>query len=421
MGNDMVVALPKATADHVTLFGHNCNRPLGEPRALERVAGKTFTAGERLRTPYLSLPQVKNTLTVLAARFAGSWGYAHGVNERGVSAGVSSVKTRLVNDVPGLTGPDLVRLALERSPTALQAVDVVTDLIGRHGPGVSGDDRDEGDPVLLVADGREAYLLSACSTFWAVQEVREVRAQSDVCQLRQDWDRISPGLAQLAISRGWWPDDGSKLDFAGALVGEDGLAGEGLRRWGRATVVLEQHNGQLDTTMVRRLMADLGEAARGGAEASEPAASLVVRLTGEAERPTLAWWCCGIPGESVYLPVTIDGELPEALMAEGNGGCGVWRQAWRLEELAARDARTRAATRSVFPGLQARFDRDAADYLAEAAGYQARGDMPAVRRLATAFMQHAAERFEETCDGLCGGDTEVLHLAESPIGSPLPL
>src|ERR1700722_14776483 len=190
MGNDMVVALPRATAEHVTLFGHNCNRPVGEPRALERIPGRTFAAGERIRTPHLSLPQVRNTLTVLAARFAGRWGYSHGVNERGVAAGATSMKTRLANDIPGLTGPDLVRLALERSTSAMQAVDAVTDLVSRHGPGVSATEEDEGDPVLLLADGREAYLLSACSTYWAVQEVREVRAQSDICQLRQDWDRI---------------------------------------------------------------------------------------------------------------------------------------------------------------------------------------------------------------------------------------
>jgi secernin len=420
MGNDMVVALPRATADRVTLFGHNCNRPVGEPRAMERVPGKTYAAGERIRTPHLSLPQARNTFTVLAARFAGRWGYAHGVNERGVAAGVTAVKTRLPNDVPGLTGPDLVRLALERSSTALQAVDVLKDLISRHGPGVSATEEDEGDPVLLVADGREAYLLAACSTYWAVQEIHEVRAQSDVCQLRQDWDRISPGLADLAISRGWWPDDGSKLDFAGALVGEDGLAGAGLRRWGRATVVLEQHNGQLDASMVRRLLADLGESARGGSEVVEPAASLIARLTSENDRTPLAWWCCGVPGESVYLPLAMEGELPAALTGDATGGCDAWRQAWRLEEIASRDSHTRAASRALFPGLQARFDRDAMDYLAESAQLVAHGDTPAAHRLATAFMQHVTERFEEACENLCTTETVGASMASASDRSTVP-
>jgi secernin len=420
MGNDMVVALPRATTERVTLFGHNCNRPIGEPRALERVAGRTFASGERVRTPHLSLPQVRTTYSVLAARFAGRWGYAHGVNERGVAAGTTAMKTRLPNDLPGLTGPDLVRLALERSATAMQAVDAVTDLVSRHGPGVTATEEDEGEPVLLLADGREAYLLAACSTYWVVQEIREVRAQTDVCQLRQDWDRISPGLADLAISRGWWPDDGSKLDFAGAMVGEDALAGEGLRRWGRATVFLEQHNGQLETTMVRRLLADLGEATRGGSDAAEPAASLVARLSADANRPPVVWWCCGIPGESVYLPLALEGDLPESVAADSTGGCEAWRMAWRLEEIAARDSHVRAGTRSQFPTLQARFDRDAADYQTEAATLRDRGDESALRRLATTFMQQAVERFEETCENLCGTDAETGHPVAAPARSPVP-
>jgi hypothetical protein len=419
IGNDMVVALPRATAERVTLFGHNCNRPVGEPRGLERVAGRTFAAGERIRTPHLSLPQVRNTLTVLAARFAGRWGYSHGVNERGVAAGASSMKTRLPNDLPGLTGPDLVRLALERASTALQGIDVVTDLISRHGPGVAASEQDEGDPVIILADAKEAYLLAACSTYWVVQEVREVRAQCDVCQLRQDWDRISPGLADLAISRGWWPDDGSKLDFGNALIGEDGLIGSGLRRWGRATVVLEQHNGQLDTSIVRRLMAELGDAARGAVDAAEPAASFVVILSPATEIGPIAWWCCGVPGESVYLPVALDGELPDSLKPDSTGGCEAWRMAWRLEELSLRDARTRAAARMLFPGLQARYDRDANEYLAEAASLHSRGDTPALHRLASTFMQHAAERFEEACESLVGGEAAPEAFDAAAMQSPV--
>jgi dipeptidase len=420
MGNDMLVALPGATTDRVTLFGHNCNRPVGESRALERVPGRTFAPGERVRTNHLSLPQARQTFTVIAGRFGGGWGYSHGINERGVAAGTTAVRTRLPNELPGLTGPDLVRIALERSATAMQAVDVVTDLVSRHGPGVGGPEQDEGDPILMLADGKEAYLLAACCTYWAVQEVREVRAQSDVCHLRQDWDRISPGLAGEAISRGWWPDDGSKLDFAGALVGDDEIGATGLRRWGRATMVLEQNNGQVDTPMVRRLLAELGDATRGGADASEPAASLVARLSGAPELGALSWWCCGVPGENVYLPLTVEGDLPAALTVDSSGGCDVWRMAWRMEELAARNPETRDAARSVFPSLQARFDRDAAEYLTEAASLRSRGELAGLHRLATSFMQHATERYEEACEGLRAAAHDHPHVAGSEVSTAVP-
>jgi hypothetical protein len=91
-----------------------------------------------------------------------------------------------------------------------------------------------------------------------------------------------------------------------------------------------------------------------------------------------------------------------------------------LEEIAARDAHARASTRQVFPGLQARYDRDASDYLSEAAGLRKRGDAPALHRLATTFMQHAAEQFEEACDNLCGAETSPAQFEASAMRSPVP-
>lgn len=400
MGNDMVVALPRATADGATLFGHNCNRPAAEPQALERVPGRHFAAGESIRTAHLNLPQARHTATVLAVRSGSRWGYAHGVNEHGVAAGTTTVRTRMPHDRPGLSGPDFVRLALERASSALQAVDVVTDLVGRHGPGAATSEDDAGDPMLFLADGREAYLLAACGRYWAVQEVREVRAQSDVCHLRQDWDRISPGLADFAIGRGWWPDDGSKLDFAGALISSEETSGSGLRRWGRATVVLEQQNGQIDAGLVRRLLVELSDAARTGADGTPTAASLVARVVPDGRQPPLFWWCCGLPGAGVYLPLSLDGDLPEGLANDGTGCCEVWQQTQRLDALSRRDRQVGAAARSAFAGLQARLDRDGLDFLTEASELRFRCDGAGLHRLATAFMQHTLERLEETYDAL---------------------
>jgi hypothetical protein len=114
----------------------------------------------------------------------------------------------------------------------------------------------------------------------------------------------------------------------------------------------------------------------------------------------------------------LDGELPEALRADSTGGCEAWRMAWRLEEISVRDAQARAASRALFPGLQARYDRDAIDYRAEAASLLARGDTPALHRLATTFMQHAAERFEEACENVCG-EAEPAHVGLPEMSTPV--
>ena len=98
-------------------------------------------------------------------------------------------------DAPGLTGCDLVRLALERGPTARQALEALTSLIARHGQGSFAEADDNPDSAILIADAHEAFLVEASGTGWVCQEVREVRAASDVCTVRQDWDAIAPGLA----------------------------------------------------------------------------------------------------------------------------------------------------------------------------------------------------------------------------------
>ena len=171
---DMVVALAHTTIDGHTLFGHNSNRPEGEGQALLRTPGRAFALGETVRATHLELPQVRRTYTVLACRADGQWGYRHGVNQHTVALGLTAIRTRVGNGGPGLTGADLVRLALERAGSARQALDVITDLIGRYGQGAfPGGGPAEGEPdgghdsAFLIADACEAYVLEACGPLLA--------------------------------------------------------------------------------------------------------------------------------------------------------------------------------------------------------------------------------------------------------------
>src|SRR5262249_358640 len=150
-----------------TLFGHNCTRPIAQPHALRRQPGRAAAVGEKVQAQYLSLPQVRQTATVLALQAAGRWGYEAGVNEHGVASGLPPSHARLRPEQPGLTGTDLVRLCLERAGSTRQAVDLLTDLISRHGQG--GGDPGEPDHAFLVADGEEAFAAEATGTHWAIQ------------------------------------------------------------------------------------------------------------------------------------------------------------------------------------------------------------------------------------------------------------
>src|SRR5439155_5354497 len=135
---------------------------------LARTPGGSHAPDERVRATFIELPQARRTHAVLGGRPGGSWGYCHGVNEHGVAAGCTRLRTRLRLDAPGLSGPDLVRLALERGQAARQALEALTGLIARHGQGAfpgCPDDQDH-DAAILIADAHEAFLVEASGPAW---------------------------------------------------------------------------------------------------------------------------------------------------------------------------------------------------------------------------------------------------------------
>lgn len=377
-GGEMLVALPRATRNGETFFGHHCNLSDGEEMELLRMPGRGFSPGESVRIGNLLLPQVRRTATVLAGRCPGQWGYRHGLNEHGVSIGLTTIATKKSEPERGLIGSDLVRLALERGISARQAVDVLTDLAGRHGQ--SAEDG-EHNPAFLIADGCEAFVLEMFGRHWAAQHVAEVRAVSDVCHLRQDWDRVSPGLASLAIERGWWPADGSKLDFTAAVGREGGDNATSLRRWGQATLLLEQNNGQIDSAAARRILSDCFVAEND----SYPAASLLTQV-GSAEGLPIAWYNFGPQGWGVYFPLFLVGELP----AE-------WLRMPELLRTPSIRPEQADEWRAARVGLQQRFDRQTREFVAEATELRERGELEYLPRLAELFARHNLESWENLC------------------------
>jgi dipeptidase len=412
----MVVALGRATVDGYTLFGHNSGQPLGEGQALCLAPARHHALGEKVQTQFLELPQARETFRVLGSQARGRWGYQHGVNEHGVAAGAVPLRTRLSRDQPGLTGPDLVRLVLERCQSAAQAVQLLTDLIGRHGQGVfPGCPAWAGcDHAFLIADAREAFAVETGGASWVYQEVQEIRALSGLCTVRQDWDRISPGLAGRAIEAGWWPGDGSKLDFAGAVGSGD--ADSALRRWGRATLLLGQQNGHLDADRVRRLLGDHYEGCadevdprrpdagpaplcRHGSANAATAASLVVSLTGAQPGLPVAWCTFGPPCLGVYFPVFLDGDLPHPFTAL-EGADRPASQSERLRLYLIQRPEHRDRVREGLGRLQARFDQESGEFAAETLPLKQQGAAEEVSRRGRLFLQHCLEAFDEVLSGL---------------------
>ncbi|HLJ94993.1 MAG TPA: hypothetical protein VKU02_17590 [Gemmataceae bacterium] len=412
-----VVALARATVDGRTLFGQKSAKPAGSCPPLCRTSGHAGAPDEKVRTQLLELPQARQTYAVLGSQPDGRWGYEYGINEHQLAVGCVKLSAKMSCDGPTLLGTDLVRLTLERSRTALQGVDLLTSLVERHGQGsFRGCPAEaECDCAFLVADATEAYAVETAGHYWVYQEVQEVRAVSDVRVIRQDWDRIAPGLASYAISQGWWADDGSKLDFVGALGDDPVNQGPALRRWGQATVALMEQNGRIDTAFLRRLLReqlDLVAPRSGRLLAGEedvrwfqhPAekagsaavASFVASLTQDLARLPMSWCAFGPLWGSVYFPLFLDGEIPEPFQHGGRLALteSLWQRVSRLGELSERDPERGVRVRDQLARFQARLDQDAEEFNAEGSALRQRGALADLQRQATLFMQYNLERFE---------------------------
>lgn len=175
-------------------FAKNSDREPGEAQLVEVRDRKR--GGARLSTTYLTIDQAKVTNAIVISRPAWMWGAEMGANEHGLAIGNEAVFTRVPVDDVGLTGMDLVRLALERCACADEALDLIAWMIDRHGQGGAAGYRDKRfryHNAFLIADPAGAWLLETAGRFWAAERVRGVRTTSNVLTIGADYTRLGPG------------------------------------------------------------------------------------------------------------------------------------------------------------------------------------------------------------------------------------
>src|SRR5688572_24088961 len=133
---DTMVALGNATQNGQTIFAKNSDRPANECQPLVLEERQQHRPGAVVRCQFVTLPQATTTYRHVGSRPYWCWGYEHGFNEHQVVIGNEALPSKLPEATePKLIGMEILRLGLERSRTAAEAVAVMTDLISHYGQG----------------------------------------------------------------------------------------------------------------------------------------------------------------------------------------------------------------------------------------------------------------------------------------------
>lgn len=214
-----MVAMPDSTADGAVWFAKNSDREPGEAQVIEHLPRLNHHTTKTLQCTYLEIPQASETNEVLLSRPFWMWGAEIGSNEHGVTIGNEAVWTKVPIEKTGLTGMDLLRLALERTTTAREALELITGFLKTYGQGGACGYRNKNfryHNSFIIADPVEAWVLETAGPFWAAEKVRSIRTISNVLSIGKEFDLISDDAYSYAQSKGWCKS-ANDFDFAQAF------------------------------------------------------------------------------------------------------------------------------------------------------------------------------------------------------------
>ncbi|MHA1911938.1 MAG: C69 family dipeptidase [Candidatus Kariarchaeaceae archaeon] len=309
---DTFVALGSATIGDYLIFGKNSDRPFNEPQPVVYIPEKSFPSDAQVNCTYISIPQVETTKAVLLSKPDWMWGAEMGANDK-VVIGNEAVWTKEKDGPPALLGMDLLRIALERSSSALNAVQIITSLLDAHGQG-GGCAQDDLSFTyhnsFLIADATNVWILETAGEWWIAEHITDgIRNISNGLSIRSKFDLAREGLIDYAVDRGFC-DSASSFDFARCFSYGNFSEPTAFSREGIAKNLLEDDLGaHTSETMMNILRSHSGSICMHGS--FRTTASQVSQLSASPNDST--HWFTGSPHPcvSLFKPFSLLSELDQ--------------------------------------------------------------------------------------------------------------
>ncbi|MDO4842468.1 MAG: hypothetical protein Q3982_07330 [Phoenicibacter congonensis] len=249
------VAIPASdTAKGCNLLGKNSDREMTEAQPLAYYPAADHRTGETVKCTYIEIEQVPHTYGMIGSRPWWIWGFEMGVNEQGVAIGNEAEWSEVPpREEPALLGMDLLRLGLERGATAKEALQVIIQLLERHGQG--GACRYGGDAVksgyhntFIISDPKEMYLMETVGKHWVYRSIKKAEGISNIYKIGEDYEACSDGIEAYAAELGLHTP-GQTFDFSKSflLLNNHFMGGFPRSKW--TTWKLQNNLGKIDAEM----------------------------------------------------------------------------------------------------------------------------------------------------------------------------
>jgi secernin len=359
------------------VFAKNSDRPPAEAQVL--IAHRTRDAGQTVETQYLRIPD-RGAAQIIASHPTWLWGAEHGFNSWGVAIGNEKIWT--VDDphaqAAGLLGMDLVRLALERSRTADDALETITTALTEHGQGGSGEHGHDAPyfSSFLAVDARGGWAIETSARTWVARPIGDGSSISNRISMTTDWTKSSPDVVAGDNFDRWRAPAiptaiaDHRLTATGACVARHTAAAtstpddavidavatlrdHGSGPWGAPNRAIAAEREAADHPIPPASAEDgrnitVCMHVRGRQATT---ASIVVDLRRDA--PTRAWACAGSPCTGIFVPF-FPPDVPAALSDPA-----VWHRFARLRDRVEADPEALVAIRRRTAPVEAELWADA--------------------------------------------------------------